>query len=109
MDASTTWAAWLFTCASCGGASNGIRGNDGTWYYIDTAPRRLQNGAIVGRVHVQRRGETMADIGGFKIAPDGQVVQVPQEVATLLPACAPEPPAPAGSPFIVDDIEEIAP
>ena len=110
MNALNTWTAWLAACADCGGSSNGIRGTDGTWYYVDTTPRHLQNGTIVGRVHAKRSVQTMADIGAFKIAPDGHVVQVPEEVAALLPACAPEPPAPARDPYTVEDadIEETA-
>lgn len=105
MNALATWAAWLATCAESGGSMNGFRGADGTWYYLDAAPRQLQNGAIVGRVHVQRKGEGMADIGAFKIAPDGLVVQVPEEVAALLPARAPVPPAPAADPFSLADLD----
>jgi hypothetical protein len=45
-------AAWLAACAELGGAMNGIRGAGGSWYYVDIAPRQLQNGALVGRVHV---------------------------------------------------------
>lgn len=111
MNALTTWAAWLATCADSGGAMNGIRGTDGTWYYLDATPRQLQNGAIVGRVHAKRRGEGMADIGAFKITSDGQVVQIPAEVAALLPSRAPEPPAPPRDPYCLEyvDREETTP
>lgn len=86
MNALHTWGSWLQVCIASGGSSNGFRGPDGTWYYLDSTPRHLQNGAIVGRVHAQRRGEPMVDVGAFKIAGDGQVVQVPAEIAALLPA-----------------------
>jgi hypothetical protein len=104
MSALATWAAWLATCADSGGSMNGFRGADGAWYYVDAMPRQLQNGAIVGRVHVQRKGEGMADIGAFKIAPDGRVVQFPEEVAALLPSLAPEPPAPERDAFGLEEI-----
>jgi hypothetical protein len=47
----------------------------------------------------------MRDIGAFKIAPDGQVVQIPAEVAALLPSSAPEPPALARDPFCLEDFD----
>ena len=108
MNALHTWGSWLQVCIASGGSSNGFRGTNGTWYYLDSTPRHLQNGSIVGRVHAQRAGEGMADIGGFKISPEGQVVHLPAEVAELLPARAPELPAPAADPFSSEDIEEAA-
>lgn len=88
MNALSTWARWLEACIACGGSSNGIRDAGGTWYYIDPTPRQLQNGAIV------RLGHGMVDLGAFKIAGDGRVVQLPAEVAALLPDRAPEPQPP---------------
>ena len=93
-DALATYARWLQACIACGGSSNGIRDAGGTWYYIDPTPRQLQNGAIVGRVHMHKPGNGMVDLGAFKIAGDGRVVQLPAEVAALLPDRAPVQPKP---------------
>lgn len=48
-------------------------------------PRRLQNGALQGRVYAQRPGAMATDIGGFKIDARGRVLQIPRELAGVLP------------------------
>lgn len=84
MTARETFAAWLAACQSCGGASNGLRAPDGTWYYLEARPREQQNGALVGRVFKHVLGKGMEDAGGFKIAADGQVLKVPAALAPQL-------------------------
>lgn len=54
-------------------------------YSWDSRPRRQQNGALIGRVYAQRRGESPRDIGGYKIEPDGRVSRAPAELAGVLP------------------------
>lgn len=54
-------------------------------YSWDSRPRRQLNGALVGRVYVQRPGERPRDIGGYKIEPDGRVTRCPAELAGVLP------------------------
>jgi hypothetical protein len=91
VTALTTWARWIEACVNCGGSTNGIRDAGGTWYYIDPTPRQLQNGAIVGRLHMHKLGHGMVDLGAFKIAADGRVLQIPEEVAALFPGREPAP------------------
>ncbi len=73
------WAA-----AGSSGAVNVIT-VDGVSYSWDAHPRKLQNGALQGRVYAQRRGETPRDIGGFKIDAHGRVINIPGELAGVLP------------------------
>ena len=57
----------------------------GVLYTWDAHPRRLQNGAVQGRIYAQRRGELPRDIGGFKIDARGRVVQLPAVLREVLP------------------------
>lgn len=58
-------------------------------YSWDSNPREQKNGALVGRVYVQRAGETFRDIGHFKIAPCGAVQDIPAVLAGILVAAPP--------------------
>lgn len=61
---------------------------DGVSYSWDARPRRLQNGALQGRVYAQPRGQLGGDIGGYKIAADGSVVKIPSAMRSVLPGAA---------------------
>lgn len=50
----------------------------------DARPRKLANGAVQGRVYMQRRGHVPYDIGGFKLDAQGNVVSLPAEFAAVL-------------------------
>lgn len=71
-------------------------------YAWDTAPREQKNGAVIGRVYVQRPGEVFRDIGHYKIAADGSVVEVPEVLREFLVAAPPEP---LPVTFTMDEIE----
>lgn len=68
--------AWRLACNANTGCDNLVRDGD-TVYAIDLQPRRQKNGAVIGRVHAQRRGEGFRDVGSYKIAGDGQVIEIP--------------------------------
>jgi hypothetical protein len=74
--------AWAHACSN--GSSN-VLTVAGVCYSWDAHPRKLQNGALQGRVYAQPRGESPRDIGGFKIDARGRVLQVPRELAGVLP------------------------
>jgi hypothetical protein len=57
----------------------------GVTYSWDARPRRLQNGALQGRVYAQARGENARDVGGFKIDAHGHVIHLPAVLAGVLP------------------------
>lgn len=59
-----------------GGADNTRRVGD-VLYSWTAHPRLQQNGAGLGRVYAQRRGESPVDIGGYKIDKDGNVLEFP--------------------------------
>lgn len=59
-----------------GSATNMVRVDD-VLYSWDTRPRQQKNGAVIGRVHAQRRGEGTRDIGAYKINAEGAVLQIP--------------------------------
>ncbi len=73
----------IWSLAATSGA-NVLRAGD-VLYSWDSRPRRQQNGALIGRVYAQRRGESPRDIGGYKIEPDGRVSRCPAELAGVLP------------------------
>lgn len=73
--------AWAQTCP---GASNMIRVDD-VAYSWDTRPRRQKNGAVIGRVYAQARGEITRDIGAYKIAAGGAVLWIPAALRGILP------------------------
>lgn len=75
MSAAATFADWATACLSSGqgGGSNLLR--IGREKYVIGAPEIYRNGAFVGRVHrFTQKG--LSDIGGYKIAADGRVVDV---------------------------------
>lgn len=59
-----------------GGAEN-TRRVGSLLYSWTTNPRVQQNGAVIGRLYAQRRGELDRDIGSFKIDRDGNVLAFP--------------------------------
>lgn len=79
--------AWSLAALGAPGALgcvNMIRVDD-VLYTWDAHPRRLQNGALQGRVYAKRRGQLDQDIGGFKIDARGRVVQLPAPLREVLP------------------------
>ena len=70
--------------ATTGASINCLRIDD-VEYSWDTKPRLQKNGAAIGRVYAQRRGELTRDIGAYKIAGDGRVLQLPAAVRAILP------------------------
>jgi len=73
--------AWAHACPS---ASNVIRVDDVS-YSWDTKPRRQKNGAVIGRVYAQGRGEITRDIGAYKIDAGGAVLWIPAALRGILP------------------------
>lgn len=82
MTAERRLETWTEACT--GGATNVIT-VEGVSYSWDAHPRRLQNGALQGRVYAQPRGELARDIGGFKIDAHGRVAQLPEVLRRALP------------------------
>lgn len=58
---------------------------DGVLYSWDTKPRRQKNGAVIGRVYAQNPGGITHDVGAYKIAAGGEVLQVPAALRAVLP------------------------
>jgi hypothetical protein len=79
--------AWRLACNADTGCDNLVSAGD-TVYAVDLHPRRQKNGALIGRVHAQRRGEPFRDIGAYKIAANGDVLAIPSEIADVLPGTA---------------------
>ena len=78
--------AWRLACVSSTTCDNMIT-VDRTVYVIDK-PEQLQNGAVRGRIF--RQGATgFVDHGGYKIAANGDVEQLPEELKDVLPMSAP--------------------
>jgi hypothetical protein len=77
-----TWAL-----VAIGGSINMVRVGE-VIYSWDTKPRLQKNGAVIGRVHAQRRGEGTRDIGSYKIDAAGQVVHLPEALRAILPGGA---------------------
>lgn len=73
--------AWNNSTASGG---NVVRVRDVS-YSWDARPRRQKNGALIGRVYAQARGEGSRDVGSYKIDHDGVVVHVPAALRGMLP------------------------
>lgn len=57
----------------------------GVLYCWDVRPRIQKNGSAIGRIHMQRRGEVFRDAGAYKIDAGGRVLQIPAELAGVLP------------------------
>jgi hypothetical protein len=93
MNAVATYARWIEACIKCGGSTNGIRGAGGTWYYLDPHPRQMHNGAIAGRAWRFESGRGLVDLGAWKIAAAGDVVQLPAELEPPLTLAAADYPA----------------
>ena len=85
--------AWAMVCA--GGATNVLR-VDGVSYSWDTRPRVQKNGAAIGRVYAQRRGELPRDVGMYKLGARGDVLAIPAALAGVLPGAEGAAPASAG-------------
>jgi hypothetical protein len=73
---------WAETCTN--GSVNVITAA-GVVYSWDAHPRRLQNGALQGRVYAQPAGEMPRDVGGFKIDARGRVINLPEVLRSMLP------------------------
>lgn len=74
--------SWSLACT--GGAMNTLTLAGVSWSW-STQPRMQKNGAAIGRVHAQRRGEFPRDVGSYKIAADGRVLQLPADLRAVLP------------------------
>lgn len=85
IDAARRLEAWASACTN--GSVNVITVGDVS-YSWDARPRRLQNGALQGRIYAQERGELARDIGGYKIDARGRVVHLPQVLRQVLPGGA---------------------
>lgn len=83
--AQTRWAEWMSACRDSNrmGGDNYLKSPVGG-FILDSRPKVLQNGAIVGRVH-QFVANGLRDIGGFKIAADSTVAECPDVVRPFLP------------------------
>lgn len=73
-------AAW----ATIGWCMNAVK-IDGAHWSWDTNPRRQKNGAAIGRVYRQPRGELSRDVGAYKIGTDGRVLALPAALREVLP------------------------
>lgn len=87
MNALATLKSWELLCQN--GAMN-LLDVEGKSYCWSANPRAQKNGALVGEVHVQERGKNYAYLGAYKIAPDGQVLEMPVPLRQVL--VKPEPP-----------------
>ena len=67
-----------------GGSINCLRAG-GVSYSWDARPRLQKNGAAIGRVYAQARGQLTHDIGAYKIGADGRVLILPAELRGVLP------------------------
>lgn len=76
--------SWALAATS---GTNMIRAGE-VLYSWDTKPRLQKNGAAIGRVYAQRRGENTRDLGMYKIGARGEVLAIPAEVSHLLPGAA---------------------
>lgn len=93
-SAQSRWDEWMTACRESNriGGDNFLKTAAGA-FIIDSRPQVLKNGAIVGRVH-QFVANGLRDIGGFKIAAGGEVIDCPDVVRPFLPeAQAPHAPA----------------
>lgn len=77
-----TWSALCLR-----GATNMLT-VDGVSYSWEAHPRREANGALVGRMYAQSRGQGCRYLGEFRIGADGQVLQCPAELAGVLPGAS---------------------
>lgn len=75
--------AWSQAC----GGTNMVR-VDGVLWSWSTSPRRLKNGAAIGRVYSQARGELTRDVCAYKIDAGGRVEWLPAELRSVLPGGA---------------------
>ena len=73
---------WAEICK--GGATNVVKVEGVSWSWT-TQPRLQKNGAAMGRVYAQRRGELTRDVGGYKIDAGGRVLQLPAALRAVLP------------------------
>lgn len=80
--------AWSVEASSRSSGGQNVITVDGISYSWDMRPRRLQNGALQGRIYAQRPGAVASDIGGFKIDARGHVLQLPRELAGVLPGAS---------------------
>lgn len=90
-----TLAALADIARASTGSENCIRQGEYLWSF-DAHPRELANGALMGRVQRQRRGESSQDVGGYKIDAAGVLVEAPDGFLGLIPPK-------------VEDIENIEP
>lgn len=71
---------------ACGG-TNMVR-VDGVLWSWSTSPRLQKNGAAIGRVYSQARGELTRDVCAYKIDAGGRVEWLPAELRSVLPGGA---------------------
>lgn len=102
MNAADTLKHWA--TLGHGGAMNMVRIGAAS-YAWDANPRAQKNGALVGRCYVQQPGEPFRDIGGYKIAPAGEVVEVPAPLLEILAAAPPINPFPPPIHFTLEELE----
>jgi len=90
VKAIATLNAWKdFARANNRAGGDNVFVHNGAAYSFDARPRKLENGALQGHIYRQFMGQPPADIGGFKINADGDVVSLPQELHHVLPMGAP--------------------
>lgn len=95
-NAAAILEAWkTFARANSRSGADNVFAANGHSYSFDARPRALANGALQGRFYRQDRGETVHDIGGFKIDASGAVAAIPDELLGVLPVAAAE----AADPF----------
>ena len=80
--AQATLASWFGKCNTGIGGDNVLRAPDGLLYVIGD-PEELKNLAIQGRISVFGR-DGLRDCGAYKIAPDGRVERVPEQLRDVL-------------------------
>lgn len=76
MSAAQTFAHWTLACMDSGhgGGDNLLR--IGRERYVIGTPAAYKNGAWAGRIHkFTQKG--LSDIGNYKIAADGRVLEIP--------------------------------
>lgn len=58
---------------------------DDVLYSWDTRPRIQKNGAAIGRIYAQPRGQSPHELGAYKIDAGGRVVWMPTPLQAVLP------------------------
>lgn len=99
MTAAATFHAWQLACLASGhGGGDNVLRIDKERYVIGE-PSTLGNGAMTGRIH-RFTSTGLSDIGGYKIAANGAVINLPVEALHKYLT-----PAPAHRPLEVPELE----